>query len=190
MGIGTLRCHVFHVTDLEVGQRFWSEVTGIPPIPSFFPGRSAYLGQADPWRHEVILWKVDTAKGADETNRVHVDIWVDDVDVAIERIVAIGGDVKQAPALYPRPGSYAGEVPLIDWAVMRDPFGNEFCLVSQLTRKESAAAAEAGEQGPADDDRWREAAGRARRRWRTATHDATNTDHPDDKEHAHGHAHR
>lgn len=125
----------------------------------------------------------------DEPNRSHVDIWVDDVDVAIEQIVAIGGNVKQAPALYPRPGSYPGEVPLIDWAVMRDPFGNEFCLVSRLSRKESAAAAEAGEQGAGDDDRWREAAGRARRRWRTAGDDAP-TAHHNEKKQAHGHAHR
>lgn len=189
MGIGTLRCHVLHVTDLEVAQRFWSEVTGISPIPSAFPGRAAYLGQADPWRHEVILWKVDTAKAPEETNRAHVDIWVEDVDVAIDQIVSIGGDVKQAPALYPRPGSYAGEVPLIDWAVMRDPFGNEFCLVSVLTREESAAATEAGERGPGDDDYWRTAAGRARRPWRTAKAANTSEQHTD-KEHAHGHAHR
>lgn len=151
---------MFHVTDLEVGQRFWSEVTGIPPIPSAFPGRSAYLGQADPWRHEVILWKVDSRKGVDETNRAHVDIWVDDVDVAIERIVAIGGDLKQPPALYPRPRSYPGEVPLIDWAVLRDPFGNEFCLVSVLTDDESAAVLRAADDADGDDVLLRAAAGR------------------------------
>jgi hypothetical protein len=184
MGIGKLRCHVFHVTDLEIGQRFWSQVTGIEPIPSVFPERSAYLGQSDPWHHEVILWKVDEAKGT-ETNRSHVDIWVDDVDDAIQKIVDIGGSVKQAPTIYPRPHSYPGEPSRIDWAVMQDPFGNEFCLVSPLSRDESLAVARAGEAGPATDDHWRYAAGRARRTW--WPHDVNNTDNI--KEHHHGHPH-
>lgn len=183
MGIGQLRCHVFHVNDLEVGQRFWSQVTGIDPIPTVFPGRSAYLGDADPWRHRVILWKVDELKGT-APNRSHVDIWVDDVDVAIERIVAIGGTLKRAPTIYPRPRSYPGEAPIIDWAVMQDPFGNEFCLVSVLNPEESQAVAEAGESGTGDDDHWREAAGRARRKWWT---DRAGTD--EHEEHHHGHTH-
>lgn len=185
MGVGKLRCHVFHVTDLDVGQRFWSEVTGIDPIPSVFPGRSAYLGQADPWRHEVILWKVDEPKGA-ETNRSHVDIWVEDVDLAIDQIVELGGSLKQPPTIYPRPHSYPGETSLIDWAVMHDPFGNEFCLVSPLSREESKEVARAGEAGPGDDDRWREAAGRARTKWRAQR---SETDPDEHKEHHHGHTH-
>ena len=104
MGVGQLRCHVFHVEDLDIGQRFWAEVTGLDPIPSVFPGRTAYLGQPDPWHHEVILYKVDTHKGP-EANRSHVDIWVRDVDVAIEQVLAIGGSLKRPPTIYPRPGS-------------------------------------------------------------------------------------
>lgn len=183
MGVGKLRCHVFHVTDLDVGQRFWSEVTGLDPIPSVFPGRSAYLGQVDPWRHEVILWKVDEPKEV-ETNRSHVDIWVDDVDTAIDRIVDLGGSLKRPPTIYPRPHSYAGESSRIDWAVMQDPFGNEFCLVSVLSREETEGVARAGEAGPGDDDRWREAAGRARRKWWT-----NHTETDNNKEHQHGHTH-
>lgn len=188
MGIGKLRCHVFHVTDLEVGQHFWSQVTGIEPIPSVFPGRSAYLGQADPWRHEVILWKVDEAKGA-ETNRCHVDIWVEDVDVAIDQIVDIGGRVKRSPTVYPRPHSFPGEPARIDWAVMHDPFGNEFCLVSPLTRDESLSVARAGEAGPGNDDDWRRAAGRARRSWWALDGNQTHDNIADNniEEHHHGH---
>lgn len=185
MGVGKLRCHVFHVTDLDVGQRFWSEVTGIEPIPTVFPGRSAYLGSADPWRHEVILWKVDESKGV-ETNRSHVDIWVEDVDMAIDRIVDLGGSLKRPPTIYPRPHSYLGESSLIDWAVMQDPFGNEFCLVSPLSREETKGVARAGEAGPGDDDRWREAAGRARTKWWTQRTDTNPDNH---KEHQHGHTH-
>jgi hypothetical protein len=183
MGIGQLRCHVFHVTDLEVGQRFWAAVTGIEPIPTVFPGRSAYLGQPDPWRHEVILWKVDAPKGP-ETNRSHVDIWVADIDTAIDQIVEIGGSLKRPPTIYPRPHSFPGEPPRIDWAVMQDPFGNEFCLVSRLSPEEAEAVTAAGEAGTGNDDHWRQAAGRARTTWWT-----NHPDNHDDEEHHHGHAH-
>jgi predicted enzyme related to lactoylglutathione lyase len=159
MGIGRLRCHVIDVNDLEVAEAFWSQVTGLPVIPSAFPGRFSYLGQADPWRHEVILHLVTKPKGP-ETNRSHVDIGVRDVDTAISEIEAIGGTVKRQPSIYPRPHSYEGEPPSIDWAVMQNPFGNEFFLVSVLTPEESGVVAQAGEREDGDDDHWRAVAGR------------------------------
>ena len=163
MGIGQLRCSVVDVDDLEIAEAFWSEVTGMPVIPSVFPGRYSYLGDPDPWRHRMILHLVKTRKGP-EANRAHVDIWVRDVDAAITQIEVIGGSLKRPPTLYPRPGSFAGDKPLIDWAVVRDPFGNEFCLVSPLSEQEAAAVlrayteSEGGAEG--DDERWRAAAGR------------------------------
>ncbi|HZG36300.1 MAG TPA: VOC family protein, partial [Gaiellaceae bacterium] len=54
-------------------------------------------------------------------NRAHIDIGVDDVDRAIERIEAIGGRLKYQPTVYPVPHAYDGARPLIDWAVMQDP---------------------------------------------------------------------
>ncbi len=160
-GIGTLRCHVIDVDDLAVGETFWSEVTGLPIIGSGWTGRFSYLGRADPWKHEIILQLVDAPKG-DEANRSHVDITVDEVDTAVRQIESIGGRVKKEPGLYPRPGSFEGQVPLIDWAVMQDPFGNEFCLVSPLTKDEIAAVVKAAESGfdQATDQEWRAAAGR------------------------------
>lgn len=71
----------------------------------------------------------------------------------------LGGTVKKPPSLYPRPGSYGSDKPAIDWAVMQDPFGNEFCLVRDLTREQSAAAVAAAERGVKDDRALREAAG-------------------------------
>lgn len=159
MGIGQLRCHVIDVTDLDVGEVFWSEVTGLSVIPSVFPGRFSYLGQAEPWRHELILHLVSTAKGP-EANRSHVDIWVRDVDSAINRVEAIGGRLKKQPSIYPRPHSHQGELPTIDWAVMQDPFGNEFCVISVLTSDEVQAVTRAAENGDGDDDHWRAVAGR------------------------------
>jgi hypothetical protein len=47
---------------------------------------------------------------------------------------------------------------------MQDPFGNEFCLVRDLTPPEREALVVAAEQGPANDAHWRAVARDARRR--------------------------
>lgn len=158
MKIGQLRCSVVDVEDLAVAEVFYSALTGLPVIPSVFPGRYSYLGRPDPWSHELILHKVSTTKGP-EANRGHIDIWVRSVSTAIAEVEAIGGRLKKPPALYPRPGSYPGEQPRIDWAVMQDPFGNEFCVIAVLTPDQVRAVEGAARIGPGDDDHWRAAAG-------------------------------
>jgi predicted enzyme related to lactoylglutathione lyase len=165
VAIGTLRCFVIDVEDLEVGAAFWSNVTGIHQISSAWPDRFAYLGHEDEttWKHEIILHRVPTAKTSDPgavdvarrldpaANRCHIDIDVEDVDVAITQIEAIGGRLKYPPTVYPVPHAYDGAKPLIDWAIMQDPFGNEFCLIRPLTRAERDALAVAAQKGFADD---------------------------------------
>lgn len=169
MGIGRLRCVVINVTDLGVAYRFWSAVTGLEIIGSEagWHGWLGYLGTSDPWKHEIILQLVSTSPveagvpSHHRTNPVHVDITPDDgIDRAIEEIIALGGTLKKAPSLYPRPRSHGAEPPVLDWAVMQDPFGNEFCLVQPLTdgQARAAMAAEAS-----TDEQWRAAAGVARR---------------------------
>jgi predicted enzyme related to lactoylglutathione lyase len=180
VAIGTLRCFVIDVEDLEIGAAFWSEVTGIPrlTLPAIASGWTdhAYLGYQDDktWKHEIILHRVSTAKRSDAgavdvarrldpaANRAHIDIGVEDVDVAIAKIAAIGGRLKYPPTVYPVPHAWEGAQPLIDWAVMQDPFGNEFCLVRGLTRAEREALAVAADEGPADDAHWRSVARAAR----------------------------
>ncbi len=157
MAVGSLRCVVINVTDLSVAEAFWSEVTGLRVIGSNYTGRFSYLGQKDPWKHEIILQLVREPKG-EEANRCHVDLTIDDIDRAIEQIVAIGGRVKKEPSIYPRPGSFPGRRPVIDWAVMADPFGNEFCLVSELSDEEIMAVEAASDAST--DQAWRAAAGR------------------------------
>ena len=162
MGIGTYRCTVLAVDDLTLGYEFWSEVTGLEIIGSRsgWHGRFGYLGEKDPWKHQLILQVVDTPKG-EWTNRVHIDLTPNEgIDRAIEQIVALGGSVKKPPSLYPRPGSHGDEPPIIDWAVMRDPFSNEFCLVNELTQEEIGAVLEATKAGASSDHDWRVAAGR------------------------------
>ena len=174
--IGTLACFVIDVEDLEVGAAFWSEVTGIPRVTSPWPDRFAFLGRQDgeTWKDEIVLHLVSTAKRSDSgavdaarrldpaANRAHVDITVEDVDAAIAQIEGIGGRLKYPPTVYPVPHAYEGARPLLDWAVMQDPFGNEFCLVRKLTGPEREALAVAAEQGPANDAHWRAVARNAR----------------------------
>jgi predicted enzyme related to lactoylglutathione lyase len=157
MSVGSIRCIVVNVTDLAIGEAFWSEVTGLPVLGSNYTGRFSYLGNQEPWKHEMILQLVHEPKGA-EANRCHLDLSVDDVDEAIEKIISIGGRVKKQPSIYPRPGSFPGKPPVIDWAVMTDPFANEFCLVSDLSEDERRAAEAATEART--DQEWRIAAGR------------------------------
>ena len=71
--------------------------------------------------------------------------------------------MKKPPSLYPRPGTYGDDAPVIDWAVMQDPFGNEFCLVHDLTAEQSAAAMHAARHGATSDHDQRVAAGQTGR---------------------------
>ncbi len=171
MSIGTLRCVAINVTDLAVAYEFWSAVTGYEVLgPEHgWHGWLGYLGTSDPWKHEMILIESNAAPIETEapthhrTNAVHIDITPNDgVDAAIRQIVDLGGSVKKRPSLYPRPGSFGDDVPVIDWAVMQDPFGNEFCLVHELTDEQSEAAMRAFAQGTTDDHDLRVAAGQTR----------------------------
>ncbi|MCH7581349.1 MAG: VOC family protein [Acidobacteria bacterium] len=166
MGVGTLRCVVINVTDLALAYKFWGEVTGLEVIGSETGWHDwlGYLGTKDPWKHEIILQRVDNspldiqAPTAESPNQVHIDITPNNgIDRAIEEIIELGGRVKKPPSLYPRPGSRGDHRPLIDWAVMQDPFGNEFCLVENLTDNQSQAAMAATEART--DQQWRTAAG-------------------------------
>jgi catechol 2,3-dioxygenase-like lactoylglutathione lyase family enzyme len=156
---------VINVTDLALAYRFWSAVTGLEVIGSSdgWHGWLGYLGTKDPWKHEIILQKVEEAPvevampDHRRTNPMHIDITPDGgIDRAVDQIVELGGSVKKPPSLYPRPGSHADEPPVIDWAVMQDPFGNEFCLVYELTKEQSKAAMDAD---ASTDHEWRVAAG-------------------------------
>ncbi len=167
MSIGTLRCVAINVTDFDVGYAFWSSLTGYEVIgpEDGWHGWLGYLGTADPWKHEIILINTERAPiqseppTHDRANCVHIDIApANGVDAAIDEILRLGGTVKKPPSLYPRPRAGNDERPLIDWAVMQDPFGNEFCLVHDLTDEQSTAAVAAADRGIVDDQELRAAA--------------------------------
>ena len=61
----------------------------------------------------------------------HVDLFTDDVSRAVEQASAIGATLVRPAGFYPdHDPMLSDEKPLLEWAVMADPFGNEFCLVT------------------------------------------------------------
>lgn len=127
MPVGKFRCIVMNVTDLEVAERFWTEVTGLPVRYSGlgYPTRFSRLGDIE--THSILLQLVPEGRPP-PTNNAHLDLTVDDVDVAVEQSLALGATVFREKGRYP-PDS---PTPYLEWAVMRDPFGNSFCLIKEL----------------------------------------------------------
>ncbi len=127
MAIGKFRCIVMNVTDLELGERFWTAVTGLPIRFSGvgYPTRYSRLGDKE--SHSILLQLVANDKPP-PTNNAHLDLTVKDVDVAVQQALALGASVFREKGTYPLGSSK----PYLEWAVMTDPFGNKFCLIRDL----------------------------------------------------------
>ena len=133
MAVGTLRRVVIDVNDLDVGERFWSAVTGLPlrfsawggsgPPPAGRQGQFSGLG--DKGTGSILLQLVPEAKTALK-NRAHPDMTVADVERAVGEVIVLGGTLVKPPGPFPETD------PELEWAVMADPFGNEFCLIRDL----------------------------------------------------------
>jgi predicted enzyme related to lactoylglutathione lyase len=65
----------------------------------------------------VLLQRVPEPKQA--KNRMHLDLWVPDIEAEARRLVALGARRQSA-----KPVEELGS----RWIVMADPEGNEFCL--------------------------------------------------------------
>jgi catechol 2,3-dioxygenase-like lactoylglutathione lyase family enzyme len=159
--IGVLSQVTIAVEDVAAGQDFWSKITGLPVARQDLDAGWADLEPAPVTSAGpvVALRRATMPKPGPSPNRGHVDITVDDVDTAIDRVTSLGGRLKVGPALYPRPMSEADGLPVIDWAVMTDPFDNEFCIIRDLEREEQAALR--------DTSRWEELVTDATRGQRT-----------------------
>ena len=123
MAVGTFRSTTLDVGDLPVAERFWSEVLGLEVQFSAWQGQYSRVGRKG--EPSVLLQLVPEPKSATK-NRAHVDVTVDDVEAAVRQVVELGGAVVKPPAPYP------AERPWIEWAVLTDPSGNEFCVVREL----------------------------------------------------------
>ncbi len=111
--VGALYAIVIDVNDLEACAKFWLQVLGADIL--YQDERYLRLGhkgvhpsvllQKVPERHEV-------------KNRVHIDLDVADLEKAVSRVLDLGGSKLDKHSMYG-----------IEWVVMADPDGNEFCLV-------------------------------------------------------------
>ncbi len=126
MGIATFLKSVINVTDLDDGLRFWSEVSGLDPGYVDPAGRFAGLGQhqVEGAPSSVILLQL--VSDVEPNGGTHLDFTAPDIEVAIDEIIAIGGECVRSL------GSYPEDQPLLEWAVMSDPWGNHFCLVRDV----------------------------------------------------------
>ena len=111
--VGTLYAITMDVNDLESCAKFWSQVLGAEIL--YQNEKYLRLGQKGE-RPTLLLQKVPEPH--EVKNRVHIDLDVADLDVAISRVQELGGSKLRELNEYG-----------IKWAVMADPNGNEFCLV-------------------------------------------------------------
>ena len=98
---------------------FWSALLGTPIIDPG-PDRPGWLrlqplGSSGPFINFQPVEEPKVGK-----TRLHLDVLVEDIDPAVTRVVSLGGTDTGARESLPR-----GRI-----AVMRDPGGNEFCLLA------------------------------------------------------------
>jgi predicted enzyme related to lactoylglutathione lyase len=111
--LGALYAIVIDVNDLDTCAKFWSQVLGAGIL--YQNERYLRLGHKGE-RPTLLLQKVPERHK--EKNRVHIDLDVPDLDAAVSRVRDLGGSKLRQLSEYG-----------IDWVVMADPDGNEFCLV-------------------------------------------------------------
>jgi len=110
--IGTITFVTMDTTDPERIAPFWAEVLGTSVEEASDEGRFVFLGRANGTL--ICFQRVPEPKAG--KNRVHLDVRVEDLEDATERILALGG-------------SWDGTDLRLDdatWRTMRDPEGNEF----------------------------------------------------------------
>jgi predicted enzyme related to lactoylglutathione lyase len=112
------------VPDLAAGERFYTSAFGLSVGRRFGPDLVELLG----WPVALyLLKKAEGSLGAGQALRyyerhwtpLHVDIVVNDLEIAVERARNAGAHVEQATR----------ETPFGRIAMLADPFGHGFCLI-------------------------------------------------------------
>jgi predicted enzyme related to lactoylglutathione lyase len=130
-------CPVVDVNDLVVAERFWSAVTGWPVRLSRWNEEYSEIGDG---AHSLLLQLVPEAKAV--KNRMHLDFRVQDVAVAVTEVVELGGGVVKPSAFIRTWSGNLGDTssaPTLEWAVVADPFGNEFCVIKPAVSPQSSS---------------------------------------------------
>ncbi len=117
--VGGLAWIIVDCSDPTLLATFWSHVLGVDlEEPLEDPVQYQPLAPVTPSGPKLIFQRVPEAKQG--KNRLHLDVSVNDIEVAAARVEALGG--RRLPgAEYSEDG--------FSWRVMADPEGNEFCLI-------------------------------------------------------------
>jgi len=94
---------------------FWCALLGVQER-GWFTDDYLLLSDAEGAVPKIAFQRVPESKSV--KNRLHVDVGVPDLDVAVERVLELGGSIV----------SEVRELQGSRWRVMADPEGNEFCL--------------------------------------------------------------
>ncbi|MBV9281261.1 MAG: VOC family protein [Chloroflexi bacterium] len=97
--------------DVRVMTEFWSAALGY--VESGHPDEGVGVVE-DPRDRDVELVFVRVPEGKAGKNRVHLDIGADDREAEVRRLIDLGAEKVE---------TFEG------WTVMRDPEGNEFCVL-------------------------------------------------------------
>lgn len=108
------------VDDLDAATAFWSSALGAITEPGNPASRHIYrklrLADAD---IRILLQRTDDVKAS--KNRMHLDLETDDVEAEVRRLEALGASRWDHQ-------TERG----FDFWVMRDPWGNEFCVLQVM----------------------------------------------------------
>jgi predicted enzyme related to lactoylglutathione lyase len=113
-GIGWVSSVTIDAVDPETLAEFWSALLGLRVHPR--ESRFVALERPPAGAPELVFQPVPEPKR--DKVRIHLDINVPDVDAAVRRVLKLGG--SSVDEIHE-----AGDT----WRVMRDPEGNEFCLI-------------------------------------------------------------
>ena len=108
------------VDDLDAAAKFWSSALGAVTEPGGPTSRHIYrklrLADSD---IRILLQRTDDVKAS--KNHMHLDLETDDVEAEVRRLEALGASRWDHQ-------TERG----FDFWVMRDPWGNEFCVLQTM----------------------------------------------------------
>jgi catechol 2,3-dioxygenase-like lactoylglutathione lyase family enzyme len=108
---------VVNVQDMDRAIRFWTAALGYVRRDQEWDPEFTVLADPDGRRPSVSLQLADSAPR--EPARVHLDLYTSEQARHVDRLVELGATCAEE---WPYP-------PDADFAVLRDPDGNEFCVI-------------------------------------------------------------
>jgi catechol 2,3-dioxygenase-like lactoylglutathione lyase family enzyme len=113
---------VLNVQDMERAVRFWEAALGYRRRePTWDP---EFMMLVDPQQLRIPVSLQITDSEPQEPVRVHLDLYTDEQERQVQRLVALGASVVDD---WPYPDG-------ADFVVLRDPDGNEFCIIDHAER--------------------------------------------------------